>query len=106
MSSLIQNYILENCDGRVKLITDDIVSEFIGEDKVTGVLTQKGSGFETEMVTISAGVKPVVDIAEDAGIALGITGAIRVNSRMETNISDIYACGDCTEKVNIITNRF
>jgi NADPH-dependent 2,4-dienoyl-CoA reductase/sulfur reductase-like enzyme len=71
---------------------------------VTGVLTAKGSGFETDMVVISAGVRPVVDIAEQAGIALGITGAIKVNSRMETNISDIYACGDCTEKVNIITN--
>lgn len=104
ISSLIQTYILENCQGRVKLITDDVVSEFIGEDVVKGVLTAKGSGFETEMVVISAGVKPVVDIAEDAGIALGVTGAIKVNSRMETSIPDIYACGDCAEKINIISN--
>lgn len=104
ISSLIQNYILENCDNRVKLITDDIVNEFIGEEEVKGILTAKGSGFETEMVIICAGVRPVVDIAEDAGIALGITGAIKVNSRMETSIPDIYACGDCTEKINIISN--
>ena len=104
ISSLIQNYILENCDNRVKLITDDIVNEFIGEEEIKGILTAKGSGFETEMVIICAGVRPVVDIAEDAGIALGITGAIKVNSRMETNIPDIYACGDCTEKINIISN--
>lgn len=104
ISSLIQNYIMENCNGLVKIITDDIVSEFIGEDTVKGVLTAKNQGFETEMVVISAGVKPVVDIAQEAGIALGITGAIKVNSRMETNISDIYACGDCAEKINIITN--
>ena len=104
ISSLIQTYILENCQGKVKLITDDVVSEFIGEDVVKGVLTAKGSGFETEMVVISAGVKPVVDIAEDAGIALGVTGAIKVNSRMETSIPDIYACGDCAEKINIISN--
>ena len=104
ISSLIQTYIMENCEGHVKLITDDIVSEFIGDDKVKGVLTARGSGFETEMVVICAGVKPVVDIAEDAGIALGITGAIKVNSRMETNIPDIYACGDCAEKINIISN--
>ena len=104
ISSLIQTYIMENCDGQVKLITDDIVSEFIGEEEVKGILTAKGSGFETEMVVISAGVRPVVDIAEEAGIALGITGAIKVNSRMETSIPDIYACGDCTEKVNIISN--
>jgi len=104
ISSLIQNYILENCDNKVKLITDDIVNEFIGEEEVKGILTVKGSGFETEMVIICAGVKPVTDIAEDAGIALGITGAIKVNSRMETNIPDIYACGDCAEKVNMISN--
>ena len=104
IASLIQNYILENCNGLVKIITDDIVSDFIGEDYVKGVLTAKGYGFETEMAVISAGVKPVVDIAEEAGIALGITGAIKVNSRMETSIPDIYACGDCTEKINIISN--
>ena len=104
ISTLIQDYIIENSDGRVKLITDDVVSEFLGEDVVKGALTLKGSGFETEMVVISAGVRPVVDIAKEAGIALGITGAIKVNSRMQTNIPDIYACGDCTEKINIISN--
>ena len=104
IASLIQTYILENCDNRVKLITDDIVSEFIGDGTVKGVLTAKGSGFETDMVVISAGVRPVVDIAQEAGIALGITGAIKVNSRMETSIQDIFACGDCTEKINIISN--
>ena len=102
ISSLIQNYIIETSEGKVKIITDDIVSEFVGENEVKGIFTTRGSGFETEMVVICAGVKPVVDIAEEAGIALGITGAIKVNSRMETSISDIYACGDCTEKINII----
>ena len=104
ISSLIQNYILENCNEQVKIITDDFVSEFIGDSEVKGILTANGSGFETEMVVISAGVKPVVNIAEDAGIELGQTGAIKVNSRMETNIPNIYACGDCAEKINIITN--
>jgi NADPH-dependent 2,4-dienoyl-CoA reductase/sulfur reductase-like enzyme len=108
ISVLIQNYILENSDNRVKIITDDVAGEFLWNSErvgeVTGVLTSKGSGFETDMVVISAGVKPVVDIAVQAGISLGITGAIKVNSRMETNIADIYACGDCVEKVNIISN--
>lgn len=104
ISTLIQDYIIENSEGRVKLITDDVISEFLGENEVKGALTLKGSGFETEMVVISAGVRPVVDIAHEAGITLGITGAIKVNSRMQTNIPDIYACGDCTEKINIISN--
>lgn len=104
ISSLIQTFILENSNDRVKILNEDTVSEFVGEDKVTGVVTQKGFGFETDMVIISTGVRPVVDIAVDAGIELGITGAIKVNSRMQTNIPDIYACGDCVEKINMISH--
>ena len=104
ISSLIQSFILENSDNKVKILNDDSVSEFVGDDKVTGVVTQKGFGFETDMVIISTGVRPVVDIAVDAGIELGITGAIKVNSRMQTNIPDIYACGDCVEKINMISH--
>ena len=104
ISSLIQSFILENSDNKVKILNDDSVSEFVGDDKVTGVVTQKGFGFETDMVIISTGVRPVVDIAIDAGIEIGITGAIKVNSRMQTNIPDIYACGDCVEKINMISH--
>ena len=97
-------FILENSNDRVKILNEDSVSEFVGEDKVNGIVTQKGFGFETDMVIISAGVRPVVDIAVSAGIELGITGAIKVNSRMQTNIPDIYACGDCVEKINMISH--
>ncbi len=104
ISILVQTYIMENSNNQVKIITEDYISEFIGEDEITGIITSKGIGFDTEMVVISVGVRPVVDIATDAGIELGVTGAIRVNSRMETSIKDIYACGDCAEKVHIISN--
>ena len=104
ISSLIQTYILENSNNLVKIINEDIVTEFVGEETIHGILTSKGMGFETDMVIIAAGVRPVVDIAEEAGIELGVTGAIKVNSRMQTNIADIYACGDCVEKINMVSN--
>ena len=104
ISNLIQNYILENSNGLVEIINEDSVCEFIGKNEVHGVLTIKGSGIETDMVIISTGVRPTIDIAQDAGIQIGSTGAIKVNSRMQTSISDIYACGDCAEKYNIISN--
>ncbi len=104
ISSLIQTYILENSEGLVKIINEDTVSEFVSDNNtIRGVLTEKGQGFETDMVIIAAGVRPVVDIAKDAGIDLGDTGAIKVNSRMLTNIPDIYACGDCVEKINMVS---
>ncbi|HEX3022516.1 MAG TPA: rhodanese-like domain-containing protein, partial [Lachnospiraceae bacterium] len=43
--------------------------------------------------------------AKDAGIELGITGAIKVDERMRTNIEDIYACGDCIEQFHAVTGK-
>ena len=104
ISTLVQDYILENSDNLVKIINNDTVSEIVGEEPVLDIITSKGYGFETDMVIVASGVKPVVNLALDAGITLGTTGAIKVNSRMETNIKDIYACGDCVEKINMISN--
>ncbi len=104
ISSLVQEYILENSEGLVKIINEDTVSEILDADRVLDVITSKGYGFETDMVVVTAGVKPAVDIAKDAGVELGPTGAIKVNSRMETSIPDIYACGDCAEKINMISH--
>lgn len=103
ISSLIQTFILENSEGRVKIINEDIISEFVGEEYVKGVVTQRGLGFKTDMAVIATGVYPVVDIAREAGITIGETGAIKVNSRMQTNIPDIYACGDCAEKFHMVS---
>ena len=103
ISSLIQNYVSDKCKESIDLYTNETVVEFFGEDKVTAVKTANGKVIETDFVLLCAGIRPVVDIAKDAGIELGITGAIRVNSRMQTNIKDIYACGDCAEKINIIS---
>ena len=104
ISSLIQHYMLEHSKNMIKIINEDYVTEFVGENTVTGVITANGSGFETDMVIIAAGVRPNIDIVEEAGITIGTTGAIKVNSRMQTNIPDIYACGDCAEKINMITH--
>lgn len=105
ISALVQNYILENSDGFVKIINNDTVSEiFKAEENKLNIITHKEYSFKTDMIIVASGVKPVVDIAVDAGVKLGNTGAIKVNSRMETNIKDIYACGDCVEKINMISN--
>lgn len=39
----------------------------------------------------------MTDVAQSAGITLGEHQAIRVSRKMETNIADIYAAGDCVE---------
>ena len=58
-----------------------------------------------DMVVVSAGFKPNVEIAADAGIEIGRTGAIRTDEHMETNLRGVYAAGDCAEVMHLVTGR-
>jgi len=60
---------------------------------------------KSDMVIMATGVRPNTELARDAGIEIGVTKAIKVNNKMETNISDIYACGDCIETFSTITGK-
>ena len=70
-----------------------------------GVQLADSSMVQADLVLISAGVRPNIMLAKEAGIEIGVTGAIKVNPNMQTNIQDIYACGDCIEQFNLITNK-
>ena len=105
MSKLIKTQLMSINDGKFEIITSDNVTEMVGDNNgVTSVRTASGRDIETDLVILCAGVVPNVEIAIDAGIALGETGAIKVTKRMETNIKDIYACGDCVEDLHLISN--
>jgi len=69
---------IESADGRLSVCSDTAA--------VTG-----------DMVLVAMGSRPETRLAQSAGIATGIKGAICVNQRMETSIPDIYAAGDSAE---------
>lgn len=50
-----------------------------------------------DFVLVAVGAVPATELAQTAGVVLGQGGAIQVNQRMETNVLDIYAAGDCVE---------
>jgi len=56
------------------------------------------------VVIFAAGVKPEVELVKESGMELGRDGII-VNERMETNIPDVYAVGDCTQFRSGITGE-
>lgn len=103
ISDLIKEHILTSDSDKVEIVNNDLVVELSGGVEVTGVKTKNGLEFATDMVIVATGVKPNVELAVDAGIELGVTGAIKVNKRMQTNIEDIYAAGDCVEKIQMIS---
>ena len=66
-----------------------------GDDHVNGVLLEGGETLPAEMVIISAGVRPNIELAEPLG--LDHDKGIKVDERLQTNQPDIYAAGDVAE---------
>jgi NADPH-dependent 2,4-dienoyl-CoA reductase/sulfur reductase-like enzyme len=58
-----------------------------------------------DLVLVGVGVQPNSALARVAGIEVGERGALCVTRRMETNVSDIYAAGDCVETWHRVLNR-
>lgn len=89
----------------VKLFKETSVLGLIGKDgAVTAVTTDKAQ-FPAELVVVSIGVAPNTKLAAEAGVALGIKGAISVDQFMQTNVPDIFAAGDCAESIFSVTGK-
>lgn len=73
-----------------------------GKDEVTTVETPQAS-YPVDMVLMALGVIPNVELAKEAGIELGKTGAIRTDTSQKTNLADIYTAGDCCEVFNLVS---
>jgi NADPH-dependent 2,4-dienoyl-CoA reductase/sulfur reductase-like enzyme/rhodanese-related sulfurtransferase len=76
-----------------------------GEGRVSGVETADGKRIPAEMVIVAVGVRPNIELAREAGLEIGVTGAIKVNEHLQTSDPDIYAGGDCVENKSLITGE-
>lgn len=106
MSDLIKDEILKMSHGKVEITTSDAVIALEGDGKVERVITQKGKIIDADMVIVCVGVTPNTEIAQEAGITLGVSNAIRVDNRMQTNKKDIYAAGDCIENFHLVSKNY
>ncbi len=95
----------EHLEGKgMRILISKGVEEFLGEDKVTAIKAG-GETIEADLFISAFGVRANTKLAVDAGIPLGPTRAIKTNARMETDVKDVYAIGDCAEAPNIITHQ-
>lgn len=56
-----------------------------------------GFTLPSDMVLVAVGAVPSTALGRSIGIEIGVRGALKVNRKMETNIPDVYAAGDCAE---------
>jgi NADPH-dependent 2,4-dienoyl-CoA reductase/sulfur reductase-like enzyme len=77
----------------------------IGQDGwVNAVTTDKGE-VAADLVIVALGVRPNVELARHAGLAIGPTGAIATDPRMATSHPSVWAAGDCVETVHRVSQR-
>ena len=56
-----------------------------------------GKVLDAEMVLLSVGVRPTLQLAIEAGLEIGEAGGLLVNSQLQTSDPDIFAAGDMVE---------
>jgi NADPH-dependent 2,4-dienoyl-CoA reductase/sulfur reductase-like enzyme len=68
------------------------------------VLTADGA-FDADIVVLGIGVTPNSELAEAAGIELGVRRSIRVDRRQRTSAEGVWAAGDCCESRHLVSGQ-
>ncbi|MBL4653937.1 MAG: NAD(P)/FAD-dependent oxidoreductase [Flavobacteriales bacterium] len=93
-SELITRHIYEHgIDLRISTELDEIIA---GTDcRVEKLRTKNGETIECQLVGLTIGVRPNIDFLKHAN--LEVDKGILVNRFLETNMSNVYAVGDCAQ---------
>lgn len=89
----------------VTTVTGVGVKEITGDGKVNGVILQDGKKLKADAVILSLGYNPNTKLAKDMGLELNQFGFIKADQYRRTNIPDVFAAGDCAEKVDFATGK-
>lgn len=69
------------------------------------VKLDNGKLLDAEMVLLSVGVRPTLQLAKEAGLEIGEAGGLLVNSLLQTSDPDIFAAGDMVEIEHRVTGK-
>jgi NADPH-dependent 2,4-dienoyl-CoA reductase/sulfur reductase-like enzyme len=89
----------------IQLLTSHRAKAFEGNGKVEYVELDSGERLKADAVILGIGVHPNAELAKEAGLAIGPTGAVAVDRHMMTSDPHIFAAGDCAEKVRFFTGK-
>lgn len=100
MASILHQHLREK---GVNLVLEDGVKSFEQNGKLINL--NSGKQIETNLIILAIGVAPENKLAKEAGLELGLRGAIRVNERLQTADESIYAIGDAVEVKDYINGQ-
>jgi len=88
----------------ISIVTGTKLEEVLGDERVTAVKLSNGEKIKADLLIVGIGVRPNIDLAEKAGLAVN-KGGIIVDTTMRTSDPNIFACGDCASKFSFFTGQ-
>jgi nitrite reductase (NADH) large subunit len=79
----------------IRVLLGRSTTAIVGDERAEGVALEDGSVLDADLVVVAAGIRPNVELASKAGLA--VNRGIVVNDWMETSVADIFAVGECVE---------
>ncbi|MFH1195817.1 MAG: FAD-dependent oxidoreductase [bacterium] len=96
--------ILEKENGKV--ITGKSVQKILGDEKVNAVELNDGTRIDCDLLIVSCGYKPNIELADQFNLNCEKGKGILVDAYLRTSVKDIFAIGDCAAKYDFFTGEF
>ena len=87
------------------VITSKSVQKILGNSKVTGVELSDRSIIPCDLLIVSVGYRPNLELAKKMNLAVEEGKGIIVDAYMRTSTKDIFAVGDCAAKYDFFTGE-
>lgn len=98
---MVQIFHKEIYDKGINLLIGEKIEKF-ENDKA---YLSSGKIIDAHALIMAKGVVPEISLAQEAGLEIGETGAIKVDKNYRTSDKNIYAVGDAIEVYNALTHR-
>ena len=102
-ATMISRHIKEHhIDLRLGMNLQEIIDD--GHGRAAGIIVKEtGEKIDCGFVGLTPGVSPNIKFLESSGIETG--RGVKVNEYMETSVENIYAIGDCAERIVPVPGR-
>ncbi|GAA0413453.1 MAG: CoA-disulfide reductase [Bacillota bacterium] len=100
MARIVQEYLTKK---NIEVRLNDGLHHFSNDGKLLHV--NSGGTIQADLTIMAVGIRPNTKLAVDASLEIGKTGAILVNTFMQTSDPSIYALGDVVETKDPITGH-
>jgi nitrite reductase (NADH) large subunit len=81
-------------------LTNAVTETILGNEAVRSVRLKDGRVVEGELVLISTGIRPRIELAQEAG--LEVNRGLIVDEQLRTSAADVYAAGDVAEFEGVV----